>query len=1281
MKLPKSMSKLKSRKIFRSSREDVHSVAQRSSSKRQPSGGNESLTLPLGGPPYTIPPSEFINRTPTRISTISSLMNQSGGGGGASSKTKSHKEDENFYRSAGGIDDYYPSPLSQRFEQRLSRPISPVKPPISLQQEYPTQSEQNIKMSFSERVQKGYKDVSSFRLKHIFAKKTVVRKDNIEVTNYSRRYEEDRQRDVKVQEIRDRHIADNYRFQFKESNQNSDESFGNSPMASPRSQVATKKIPKSLSELSGDESGMESSPPKRKPGIAATRFAKVRSPPLNMSLEEDDDGSDGIDENIHLDEEEEFDNPKPNTSSLYVLRKQKSNEKVQVSQQSPQKSKSFKERISRLTKQKSETDEIKKETEKKRRAPLSPQQSEEQTETVANPTQPEKPFDVIKHNFKRLQKSMKLPQSAVQSGAESENEDASNQETKQKLTKTQQITERLKRFRSVDNVDKSQDEDENKTVESPIRKIKQKLIEWKKSIKKNPGENQNTENDDEDEPGSPQKRDRPVGSLMKKLKHIRSRKHGSTDDPDEDEEGGDTYKESLRARAKLQLEKGVVAASQVPQRTMKKISETKKYFRKNREQDGKKKSDKTKSDDEEEDGEEEQKVTHKRVPELPAAKPITRPPPPIPRPYYRDTSDEDEDEDDDDDDEEEDYNKKITIETKQIMVPTIAKTAWTTKPILSDDTTDYDDEVPRVLIHQDNSDLFESTLIIAVTRPRSHCSTPIITELPPDYLDEDSTPDTKPDNWIPHTDKISSFLEITPPSQRKNSKDSTSYTKGHSRKQSIDSSSEDSWIKDVPRDVSNAVGLNSVHESEEPWKVQRVKDDDKLYKTKSIDIFEFHHKNGGGALTAFEDFDDELKNTPIVKIDESKLIEIHLNGVSFERDSSEELDNADDDNSSRITKISVHAPKVIPKTEKDNIESELKSLPYGNSRESLMGNIDDNDAIAVGEQEDNEDSEEDEDEYDDDDEDDDDEEEEEEEERNRPPSKAPSPPPSISPPPPPLPQRQPSIRLSKLSQSSVDSCPSLPPPPLPTTKPPIPPNRPIVPPPPKIPERTPSTTHISKPLVKTSSLRLAYSEQVNPQDVGKVNKLISRFEPNGGPKHRPRIIPRKPYMASESEEYSDNEEEEEEEDEKEIDLIRQEKRDRTPTNLPRMQKSFSIDSADVPINNNNNNNSNLSHLPRKATSQTILDNSTSVMAIPTISISSSCQDVNLNFSQPNSVYGSPLTYPSSLVGSTEVTPLSSRRDSDFLATRRNRRSMQRDDENFYSFDSDEGKVFLSIKYF
>ncbi|XP_061386218.1 protein PIP82 [Musca vetustissima] len=1475
IKLPKSMSKLKSRKIFRMSREDV----SRSSSKRRSASiddiaasGKLQQQNPLG-PPFTIPvpptPSDFVNHTPERISTISSLVDKKGGGVGGRGRSlgrgatmkKHHYQDqdeESFYRSAGGIDDYCPSPenVPQRHMSPPSLRMRNDRSQAALSPSRRTISESNVKMSFKEKCQKGYRDVSDFRLKHVFAKKTVVRQDTIQVTEYVRRFEEERRIEESEEEREARELEENYKFNFKTSRRKSDESFGvSTPRESPRTRLQATNPKKTLSEQSGDESGMEQTPPARRPGIAATRFARVRKDPLRMSLDEDD----GIksppsrqksqEEEEDLDEEEdeeksdieldevEVDKPPiplhPIESALYnKINKQKEEEEAARARQREkmQKSRSIKKRLGTFKSVSQEGSLASNSPMKKRRAPLSPQESEEK------PKSP-KASQGIKQNFKRLQKSIKLPNMSLSTtslsrGAESDVETGENTESGKpaKASKTQQFAERLKRFRSVDNVDKQTDneaegEAAGKSPGSPLQKITHKLQDWKKSFKRKPTE----PNSDEDMPSSaasPQKRERPVGTLIKRLQHIRNRKQASTDDPDDDEEGGHSYRESFKSRAKLQWEKGMAAAQHMPQLTMEKLKESKKLFRKKQGKDkDKKPKDKDSATKANESGEsdleesEAEETTKMKLKKKGKGKPDKSPT--TARHYY---SSDDEDEEDEEQDKAKETTK-VTLEPYQqnVMVP-LSRAAWTAKPILTDsgDDLDEDDDIlPRVLIHQDNTEGFESTLIIAVKCPISRSPTrtpPYITELPPDYEDSAkeegslspvdspkvSSPETRADSWVPYKEKVANLSDFqTPPhsvrgeggGERRHSKDSILSSGGsrshHSRKHSIDSSSEDSWMKDVPRDTSNAIGLNSVYESEEPWKIQTgpKMDAEKLYKTKSIDIFE-KHKQQGMELHIFEDFDDELKNTPVVKIGkegEGKDDEKKKSRQQSweEEESGEEMDQPDDDNSSRITKI-LKQPEINPEDEEEGIkkknqenlekEEKLEKSKFANSPESLNGQLERNVTPMTdsGAEEDNEDSsEEDEKNKVDDDEEEgeneEDEEEDEEEEDDRPPSHKPSPPPTEvkapgtpakevptpETPPPPVPQRQPSIRLSGTSNIPKQPPPPLPekaeereitPPPLPQSKPPLPPNRPqqvVVPP--KIPERTPSMNRVSRPLVKTASLRLAYSEQVNPEDVGKVNKLISKFEPQ----RRPRLIPRRVYSSQESssQDYSDDEENEEENDgETENELEKPRSRnlslDRTPTNKPKLQKSFSIETqneaelkmmasktlrrAPEPpaltmatkdpqnnnnfdvmeklqnlqineaklVNNNNQNNNNPLRGPppplpiiitTTAASKSSLQDDSPPPLTKTITSnrhnSLSQYDSNSNCSQPNSEYGSPMAYPSSLMGSSaEVTPTSNRKDAELLNThyRSTRRSMARDDEHFYSFDSDEENSYYSI---
>ncbi|KAL9883388.1 PIP82 isoform 1-T2 [Glossina fuscipes fuscipes] len=1272
IKLPKSMAKLKSRKIFRSSREDV----QRSSSKKSVSSIREA-------PP--IPPSGFVNHTPTRISTISSLMNQTTSGGSMEDDYQ-----RNTYRRAGSIDDY-PTPLSQKSERHHHRKtISPLKVPARTP-EPSSESPQPPKLSFTEKLQKGYHDFSEFKLKHLFVKKTVVRRDNIEIGYYVDRYEEDREREVIEEAEDDRKIANNYEIKFQTAREGAEDSFEESPdEGSPDLQphIKRKKPIKSVSEQSGDESGMELTPPKRRPGIAATRFARVRSPALSMS-----------DEEIELHDL----NEEPELSNISAVKKG-AEKSSKVNEESPaatdpknedkQKPKGFKERMeTRLSKYKASRENLDKAEDLNK-------EDEEEGQAGKTPNA-EKPLSAIKENFKRLQKSIKLPTSsnnnnnnnAVASDA-NENED-NDESNKTKLSKTRQFTERLKRFRSVDNVDNGTTEND-KEEEQPTHiksTIATKFQDLKKSLKKKPS----VDVGQTDEESSPQRESKHGDSLLEKLKHIRARKQPTgNDDPDDDEEGGETYKESFAARAKLQLEKGVVIASQMPHITKKKLNETKRYFHRSPSK-ADKKSDKSNENKRDEDEAEEESLeiednTSKAV---------------VPRRRFSEVSENY--------DAKEEYLREIAEGQEQIAAQS-ATVAWTTKPIITssldlEDEEDIAADYPRVLIHQDNSDTFESTLIIAVTRSRTHTPTPIITELPPDPPSPPTKIESKPatsanSNWIPNKDIISSFLEMTPPSQRNTPKEfNVSNIREKLSSQSIDSNSDsDLWINQKLNKKNyrkaSVIELSAPEDQEEAWRVKSShEDNNKIYKTKSIDIFEANARRGG-ALNAFEDFDDELKNTPVIEIkhEQERKQEIisrrERNIDSFEHDSSEELDAADDDNSSRVTKILVINKRDKNIKEADRIiRSQELSCEKNTANDLCIRELEDIE-LKINEpdlyERSNSDG----------------------EMHNHPLSVTPSRPPSMSPPPPPLPQRQPSIRIiqtavkkdclpsststpsspspspppSSTSSSSSPPPPPPPPPPptLPQIKPPIPPNRPTKmkpceTPAPKPPEPVASVPRTSKPLVKTSSLRLTYNEQVNPKDKGKVNKLISRFEqPTSESKQRPRIIPRRPIIHPDSSENSDDEIEEKPLSQRNFD---ESERDVTPTNQPiKMTKSLSIDSPDL-LNHNIEEVQILPRMRKIASDRIKTENHPTHLekhiSIPQISIASN-PDINSNLSGPNSEYGSPITYPSSLVSSTEATPLSVRKEPDLLQTRRSRRSMTRDDERFYSFDSDEENSYYSI---
>ncbi|XP_022208891.2 LOW QUALITY PROTEIN: actin cytoskeleton-regulatory complex protein PAN1 [Drosophila obscura] len=299
LKLPKSLPKLRGRKIFRSSRRNNSSsnnhkdVAGAGGGGATAKGGDAGgmCTLPLPLPPQS---QQFINRTPQRISTISSLMYEEQQEGTGKGRGRGQGQGQpGTYRSAGSLDDDYYAPESGGgvgggVGERASRPISPVKmpsPPAGSQREGQSQP------TLTQRLQRGYKSLSELRLKHLFAKQTVVRRDNIEVDRYVEQYEAELRSEQRAQARRDRQIADNYDIRFKTLADGEEEGHAGHARHA-RQEERSKKPPKprSVAEQSGDESGMEGTPPlptrTRKPGIAATRFAKVRQPPLQMEEED-----------------------------------------------------------------------------------------------------------------------------------------------------------------------------------------------------------------------------------------------------------------------------------------------------------------------------------------------------------------------------------------------------------------------------------------------------------------------------------------------------------------------------------------------------------------------------------------------------------------------------------------------------------------------------------------------------------------------------------------------------------------------------------------------------------------------------------------------------------------------------------------------------------------------------------------------------------------------------------------------------------------------------------
>ncbi|XP_055914058.1 protein PIP82 isoform X2 [Eupeodes corollae] len=370
-----------------------------------------------------------------------------------------------------------------------------------------------------------------------------------------------------------------------------------------------------------------------------------------------------------------------------------------------------------------------------------------------------------------------------------------------------------------------------------------------------------------------------------------------------------------------------------------------------------------------------------------------------------------------------------------------------------EDTEDDDKEedAPRVFIHQDNSDQFESTLTVAVTRPAPPVppKTAVIKELT--LKTKNQAPKTE---WIPNKNAISSFLEMTPTPSPEPATKQLDVSRGHLRKRSMDSNDSDSWIPDNFRNKScsssSIAGLNKINENSQPWKVHSVFSEEKLYKTKSIDIFA--NRDGG----AFRDFDDEMKNVPVRRI-------IADSAENLNKPYGDSTDDEEDyDNPSRVTRTNHESPMVSTKVAIETVRSlnsydstesnkayrgspvpSKKPAQIGNSQESLDANYDENDEISSEEDED-----------------------EEEEEDDEAPTMAPSPPPSFSPPPPPLPLRKP---------------PRL------------------------VPERNESMVRLAHPLVKQGSLRRHFSEELDARDLGKVNDLITKFEKNPPYENVPRI--------------------------------------------------------------------------------------------------------------------------------------------------------------------------------
>ncbi|EDW82546.1 uncharacterized protein Dwil_GK25074 [Drosophila willistoni] len=1059
IKLPKSLPKLRGRKIFRSSRDNVNNNKAGTAMAGGGGGGGVGDTshhhTSLSSSSLQLPQQQqqsqqFINRTPQRISTISSLMHEQQERMGPTST----------YCSAGSLDDDYYAPDQHHNNRDVHRPISPIKMPSNQ-----TESGTVERSSLTQRLQRGYKSLSELRLKHLFAKQTTVRRDQIEVDRYVQQYEAELRSEAKAQARRDREIADNYDIRIKTlatpqtSRQNTLDEGNEADVATP---PPTIKQRRSVAEHSGDESGMEeeATPPaaRRKPigsGIAATRFAKVRQPPLQMPVNEEATATTPPEP------------PRPPSGGAYK----------QLLQRLPASLTSL-PTLSRGKEKRESTPENAAEPSK-----LSTLRFPMKSKTSVEDSPPQPPADGasskglgLRHNIKRLRKSIKRPLKATARTTTATTSQESGDEDQTNARPNSSVTLRTRLSRSTDQLQQR----------------------WRKSFK-----------------------------------------FSTESDPSEANADGAG---------------GAAAGAAYLERTFNKLNEKMhqlKFFQRQSSNVGVASPPSRK-------GPKPNTVGHEPIEiddeELAAT-------------YHHSDSDDDDSGQDVcaeeafgqvDEDAAAGGNKPIPANTSTNPRREMAKlaelqakrssTAWSSESLEEIPDEDY----PRVLIHQEHTDAFESTLIIAVaTAPPPIPPPPVAT------------------NWLPNEKIIASFQEQVWPAPA-------------------------------------------------------------LYKPKSIDIFEA--SSVGGAAGAFADFDEVLRNAPVLRISADVEEE--------DEEEEEEEDEEEDDSSSRVTRIRVRS----------------SSPQIGNSRESLM----------EAQQEE-------------------DEEEEDKEEMAARDKSSPETerPPSTSPPPPPLPQRRPNQVPVPVPVPPVPIYDAVPPP-LPTSRPPLPLPLPIVSQAIVPPQRSASMSRPSKPLVKTSSLRLTYNEQVRPGDVGKVNKLISRFE--GG---RPRLCPRRLH----SEEYESNYNNNNDVNDNDAAAAEEE----TRVEIEAMAKTIETDVTRTPTNR--------TPIPEIVTSQPVNENLPEAKGKVTKTTTSTEIQLNLDRQNSNcsrSEYGSPLAYPSSRRCSTPTVsklpppPLTSSSSLTSGAgglvaapaghsqahlrqiNRRSRRSMTRDDDNFYSFDSDEENSYYSI---
>ncbi|KAH8354433.1 hypothetical protein KR084_010838 [Drosophila pseudotakahashii] len=1126
LKLPKSLPKLRGRKIFRSSRSGADAAGEggsgagtaagRSSKDAGGGGGGHQSQhhLQVAAPQSQ----QFINRTPQRISTISSLMYE-GEQEEQLGRSQQQQQQPGTYRSAGSLDDDYYAPGSG---ERASRPISPIKIPADDDATSPNGKSQGT--TLTQRLQRGYKSLSELRIKHIFAKQTTVRRDQIEVDRYVEQYERELKTEKLARERRDREIAENYDIKIKTLAGSRQNTFDDDVEVEHRQFDHKSKVAQNHET---DESGMEATPPslpsRRKPGIAATRFAKVRKPPLEM-------------------EEHSADLEEP-----------------PINREAPtQRPSSYKQLLNKLPHHLPSLPNLS-QFSRSKEDPSKPAENEVAGAGALETTTNSNSKFGIRQNIKRLRKSIKRP--AKIKGKPTANPPDSDEEENEgeeevvvpppPKSSSGNLRARLSRFASTDQLQQR----------------------WRKSFKERAAPNKDESKEDE----------------------TKAKTSGAT--------GG--------------VLGGLLLGSQL-EKTLAKLNERMhqlKFFQRHSSNENASKA--------KEQQPKPNTVGHEPVEidddeELAAT-------------YHRSDSLEDENNDDSGEDisaeeafgqiqpenEEEDQEQTSSLSgnatthaarqmAKLAEIQAASKSgaaAWSSESLEEIADEDY----PRVLIHQEHSDAYESTLIIAVASSKGghQSNSPALRS----GIKTSPYPDIKISKSRPQRLSYSPPPPQNPPAANR---DYPEQSKSQSKSPSPEfktpkCDSNNVWL---PNERIIA-GFKEQTSSSSAWPAPA------LYKPKSIDIFE---ASAGGSSSAFADFDEALRNAPVLRISAGSSIDT----------SGEEAD----DSSSRVTRIRVQSPQI------------------GNSRESLMAQEEEEE-----EEEENRYSEE-------------EEEEDEEEERD-----ASERPPSESPPPPPLPQRRPPPKRPATPPIYDAVPPPLPiskppaaavPPPPPAEAPPAPPSASPTPTPitRTIPQRSASMSRPAKPLVKTSSLRLTYREQVRPGDVGKVNKLISRFE--GG---RPRLCPRRMH--------SEGEEEEEEVDLPEMEQILElqisEKRavdSVTPTNR-------AVVIPQITLNNNNNNQDNdhddeIARSGKKKTMELSLDR----------------QNSNCSRSE----YGSPLSFPSSRRSSTptniSIPNLSSNPNQNqnpnpnanqiLQHQRRSRRSMTRDDDNFYSFDSDEENSYYSI---